>query len=295
MNCCGLTDSINSAQEKIEIAIYNLTHARVADALIEAAGRGVIVRIVADSGNSDGEQFLRLREAGIQVIAGSSVGLMHNKFTIIDNKELWLGSLNLNYNSIDTDANCLVRLVSENAVRNYQTEFDEMFFDHRFGDKSPSNTPYSQWVEAGIPMEVYFSPDDGVNARLLSLVNDAQTSIDMLAYSFTLDSLGQALVEAAARGVSVRIVYDAAKGTGDTGSEYEFLLSQGLDVRLDGDNGAMHQKTIIFDGGVGSFGSYNFTSAAEKRNDENIFIIDDPILADEFLAEFNRIYDRAKP
>ncbi len=288
-------ESINDAQERIEIAVYNLTHAAVTDALVEASAGGVVVRLVTDADNMDGAEVLQLRQAGIQVVAGSEDGLMHNKFTIIDGTQLWLGSLNLTYSSVETDANCVVRIVSEKAVRNYQAEFDEMFHDHFFGADSPSNTPYPQWVEGGIPMEVYFSPDDSVSKQLLRLVNDARSSIDVLAYSFTLDSLGDALVMASERGVAVRIVYDGSKAVADSGSEYEFLLSRGMDVRLDGDDGAMHQKTVVIDGSVVVFGSYNFTSAAEKRNDENIFIVHDPGVAAEFLDEFNRIYDRATP
>lgn len=287
--------SINAAQERIEIAVYNLTHEAVTDALLDASAGGVVVRVVTDADNMDGAEVIRLQQAGVQVIAGSEDGLMHNKFTIIDGTELWLGSLNLTYTSVGTDANCVVRMVSEKAARNYQAEFDEMFHDHLFGADSPFNTPFPQWVESGIPMEVYFSPDDGVSARLLRLVNEARTSIDVLAYSFTLDNLGDVLVMAQSRGVTVRIVYDASKAVADSGSEYAFLLSRGMDVRLDGDDGAMHQKTIIVDRSVVVFGSYNFTSAAEKRNDENIFIIHDPGVADDFLDEFNRIYDRATP
>jgi phosphatidylserine/phosphatidylglycerophosphate/cardiolipin synthase-like enzyme len=41
-------------------------------------------------------------------------------------------------------------------------------------------------------------------------------------------------------------------------------------------------------------GSYNFSANAEKRNDENVMIIHDAQLAEQFLAEFERIYARGK-
>ena len=36
-------------------------------------------------------------------------------------------------------------------------------------------------------------------------------------------------------------------------------------------------------------GSYNFTSSAEKDNDENLVIVDDPGLARAYLDEFQRV------
>jgi phosphatidylserine/phosphatidylglycerophosphate/cardiolipin synthase-like enzyme len=38
-------------------------------------------------------------------------------------------------------------------------------------------------------------------------------------------------------------------------------------------------------------GSYNFTASAEKRNDENLLIIHDPVLADRFLKEYQRLIE----
>jgi phosphatidylserine/phosphatidylglycerophosphate/cardiolipin synthase-like enzyme len=37
-------------------------------------------------------------------------------------------------------------------------------------------------------------------------------------------------------------------------------------------------------------GSYNFTGSAEKDNDENLVIVDDPVLAHAYLDEFERAY-----
>jgi phosphatidylserine/phosphatidylglycerophosphate/cardiolipin synthase-like enzyme len=47
---------------------------------------------------------------------------------------------------------------------------------------------------------------------------------------------------------------------------------------------------IIIDRRIVSFGSYNFSANAEKRNDENIMIVHDPALAELFVAEFEQIF-----
>ena len=41
-------------------------------------------------------------------------------------------------------------------------------------------------------------------------------------------------------------------------------------------------------------GSYNFSRSAEERNDENTLIIHDSLIAAQYLAEFNRIFEKAQ-
>jgi phosphatidylserine/phosphatidylglycerophosphate/cardiolipin synthase-like enzyme len=41
-------------------------------------------------------------------------------------------------------------------------------------------------------------------------------------------------------------------------------------------------------------GSYNFTGSAEKDNDENLVIAEDPALARAYLDEFERVYTQVQ-
>jgi phosphatidylserine/phosphatidylglycerophosphate/cardiolipin synthase-like enzyme len=41
-------------------------------------------------------------------------------------------------------------------------------------------------------------------------------------------------------------------------------------------------------------GSYNFTSSAESRNDENLLVIYNKAIAAQFMDEFNRVYEQAQ-
>ena len=56
----------------------------------------------------------------------------------------------------------------------------------------------------------------------------------------------------------------------------------------------MHHKLMIIDDRIVITGSYNFTSRAENDNDENLIIIDDPVLAQQYIAEFDRVYQQAQ-
>ena len=80
----------------------------------------------------------------------------------------------------------------------------------------------------------------------------------------------------------------------NTGGDYQHLLENGIDVRLDGNPKSMHHKVIIIDGRIVATGSYNFSKSARTRNDENTLILHDSKIADVFLDEFERVWELAE-
>jgi phosphatidylserine/phosphatidylglycerophosphate/cardiolipin synthase-like enzyme len=191
------------------------------------------------------------------------------------------------------DNNNLARIRDEQVVQDYLVEFEEMFTGQRFGPGSLADTPYPVVEIAGAPAEVYFSPDDGVQKRLKTLLENAQESIYVLAYTFTADPLANTLIDRAADGVLVGMILEESR-IEDSGADYRSFLAAGLDVRLDGNDGLMHHKVIIVDGQTVVFGSYNFTASANERNDENLLIVRNADLAGQFLAEYRRLAEDAR-
>jgi len=201
--------------------------------------------------------------------------------------------MNLTVNSAYRNNDNLVRLRSAELAEDYLVEFNEMFVERRFGRSSQPNTPHPSLELQGTPLEVYFSPEDGVSAHLVDLLRSARKSIRILAYSFTSDDLADAVLERARQGVDVSGVFEAQQVASNTGGEYERLEQAGLDVRLDGNPRNMHHKVILIDDQIVVFGSYNFTANAERKNDENLLVIRNPDIANRFLEEFERIFDAA--
>ena len=290
-----LVQAIESARLTIDLAIYDLTFYAIRDALLRAHHRGVRVRVATEGDNLARPASQALIEAGIPVRSDSGPGLMHNKFMLIDQAVLWTGSLNYTTSGLYDDANSLIRIASRRLVEDYAAEFDEMFEHGLFGDESVAKTPHPRVIMDGTPIDVYFSPDDGVEAALLDLIVNANRSIDFMSFTFTSDPLGSALRERAAAGIGVRGVMDSDQIVSGLGSEYSAFRQAGLDIRSDGLAGQMHHKVLILDGQVVVLGSYNFTRAAESRNDENLLVIYDGGIAAEFLAEFQRQFQRATP
>lgn len=287
-----LEAAINQAQRTVDVAIYNISLENIAGALIAAQSRGVQVRMVMESESMDKNVPTTLAEAGIPIIGDRREGLMHNKFTIIDGQEVWTGSMNYASTSAYTDFNNLVQIRSAEAAQNYTVEFEEMFLDDLFGPDTRARTPYPDVVVGGVPVEVYFSPDDSVSDHIEAEIRDSRQSIDVLAYSFTSDPIAEAILDKHAEGVAVRAVFDQSQVKSNTGGEYENLRRAGLDVKMDGINGLMHHKVIIIDGKTVITGSYNFSASAERSNDENLIIIRSETLAQEFLLEFNKVWQQ---
>jgi phosphatidylserine/phosphatidylglycerophosphate/cardiolipin synthase-like enzyme len=290
-----LVTAIDGARLSVHAAMYSLTLKDVRDALVRAHRRGVDVKVVMESDNIDAEAPQRLKEAGIPLLGDRRQGLMHDKFMVIDGTEVWTGSMNFTTSGAYLDDNVLVRVLSRDLAEDYETEFSEMYLDDRFGPDMGRRTPNPRITVSGIPMEVYFSPDDHVEAALIQMLADSRSSINFLAYSFTSDGLGNALVKAKERGITVSGVMDADQGASNQGTELEAFQDAGIDVRLDGNAGQMHQKVLIIDETTVALGSYNFSASAEKSNDENLLVIHDPVLARFCLEEFSRVYALARP
>jgi phosphatidylserine/phosphatidylglycerophosphate/cardiolipin synthase-like enzyme len=291
----AIAASIDGALLSVDVAVYNLNLWSIRDAILAAHERGVVVRMVVDSDHLDSEEIQQLMNAGIQVLGDRQESLMHNKFVVIDRYEVWTGSMNFTLNGVYEDNNNMLHFFSREIAEDYLVEFEEMFVDDLFGPFTQALTPNPMVFVVDTLVEVLFSPDDGVQARLVDLINSAQESIYFLAYSFTSDPLGDALLSRSTAGMTVAGVMEADQVTTNIGSEYDRFMQAGINVLLDGNDDLMHDKVIIIDQEIVITGSYNFSASAEQRNDENVVILHNPNVASAYLVEFWKIYNRALP
>jgi phosphatidylserine/phosphatidylglycerophosphate/cardiolipin synthase-like enzyme len=285
-----LVDAIDAARLSIEVAAYSLTLNSVRYALIRAHDRGVNVRMVMESTNMDRSDVKALITAGIPIVGDKRDGLMHDKFMVIDRSEVWMGSMNFTDAGAYDDNNNIMRIRSTKMAENYSKEFEEMFVDNKFGEDVVAETPHPTLDLDGTQVDTYFSPDDGVQNALVHVLNSAEESIYFLAYSFTSNQLGDIVREKAKAGLTVEGVMDAEQIVSNQGTEYDPFQQAGLMVREDGNEGLMHHKVFVIDGKIVAFGSYNFSQSAETRNDENLLIVYNEEIAQQFIQEFQRVW-----
>jgi len=278
----------------VDVAAYSISLNSVRDALIRAHDRGATVRVVMESTNMDRSDPQRMIEAGIPIIGDNRDGLMHDKFIVIDRSDVWMGSMNFTDSGAYDDSNNLMHIRSTKIAEDYSKEFNEMFVDNKFGEDVVPETPNPTVTIDGTRLDVYFSPDDGVQAALVPLLESAQESIFFLAYSFTSNQLGDIVRGKAQAGLTIAGVMDDEQIRSNQGTEFDPFRQAGLDVRMDGIEGLMHHKVFIIDQKIVAFGSYNFSQSAEARNDENLIIVYNPVIAHQFVLEFERVQSEAQ-
>ena len=144
-------------------------------------------------------------------------------------------------------------------------------------------------VGAAFPAEVFFSPRGECKQQVIRWINAANSSIHVLIYSFTLDDVGAALISARQRGVEVRVLLEESQIS--QYSEYAQLKAAGVSVKNDTNSALMHHKLAIVDGYVTLCGSFNWSTSAEERNNENLLVIRDPVLGQQFETEFEKIWN----
>ncbi len=284
-----LVEAIDAARLSIDVAAYSLSLNSVRYALIRAHDRGVTVRMVMESTNMDGSDVKALMDAGIPIVGDDRPGLMHDKFMVIDRAEVWMGSMNYTDSGTYDDNNNMMRIRSTKMAENYTKEFEEMFKDNMFGPDTVPETPNPTLTIDGTQVNTYFSPDDGVLNALVPLLNSAQESIYFLAYSFTANELGDIVRQKAEAGLTVGGVMDEEQIKSNQGTEFDPFRQAGINVLIDGIDGLMHHKVFVIDEKIVAFGSYNFSQSAETRNDENLMIVYNAAIAQQFVQEFQRV------
>jgi phosphatidylserine/phosphatidylglycerophosphate/cardiolipin synthase-like enzyme len=270
----------------------------VAEALIAAQARGVEVQWVTDDEHgieADEEeghgQFALLEQAGSEIKDDQRSALMHNKFWIFDNQTVWTGSTNITANGNFRNNNNVIVLDSAEVAAIYEREFAEMWAGE-FGPTSSSTVETQSTTIDGTPIQVLFAAEDEVATQLVPLLENADNSIRFMVFSFTLDEMGAALRRGAAAGVDVRGIFET-RGSETEYSEMPALYCAGVPVRQDGNPGTFHHKVFVIDDQMVITGSFNFSNNADSSNDENVVIINNSDIAEQYLEEFERRWAEA--
>ena len=143
-------------------------------------------------------------------------------------------------------------------------------------------------------LETCFSPGGNCVSRVAYWIGRANSSIHILIYSFTLNAIGDALVQAKQRGIDVKIVWDKSNWN-DSGSEYQKLKDSGIEVRIDYRHGLLHDKVAIIDKQIIITGSFNWSQAANQENRENLVVIDSQAWALAYEKQFQQIWNSSTP
>lgn len=147
-------------------------------------------------------------------------------------------------------------------------------------------------LQAAPPPEAVLFPrlGDDPATELLKRIREARESIDVAVFTFTHPDILEALIEAKARGVRVRVLSDARQTrTSFQGPKLSKLVEAGILVMVNRHDGVMHLKLLVVDHAVAAFGSFNFTVAAGEKNDEVMVITRAPETVRAIESTFERM------
>ena len=315
-----LISYINACTTTLDIAIYNSYSPSATTGIVGAINaaytRGVQVRVIYDGSTSS--VMIPLLNSAIRTLASptsSSYGIMHNKFVIFDanvsdaNKPVvWTGSTNWTASQIDgPDRNSAIVIQDQALALGYKIEFEEMWGSStmtpnttlsKFGPYKLDNTPHSYNIGGKI-VNSYFSPSDGANSKIIASINSANTDIDVATMVETRTDISSALVNKYSGGIiNTNIVIDSQNPASNQIATLQAGLAVNHAVVYSG-SGIMHHKFMVVDNYNSAsdplvlVGSHNWSTSAETKNDENILIVHDLNIANQYYQAFAYIYQFA--
>ncbi len=311
---------IDNAHRSIDVALYSLSGTvgtNIYYALLGARNRGVSIRVICEADNDKGATgFSQLRAAGIPIIddtfdpVNQGAGLMHNKFFVIDGRGgapdsvwVWTGSWNPTDPGTNGDYQNSIEIQDPALAGAYTMEFNEMWGSDtdvpnaalsRFGARKTDNTPH-RFVIGGRNVECYFSPSDHTTSHIIDALGAAQHSIEAALLTLTRSDIATTILAEKNAGRKTRLIVDNST---DQGSQVTYLQNNGVDLLLKPSNITVffHHKYGLVDAenfhwqGTVLTGSHNWTSSAENANNENLLVVHDPAIANQYLQEFAQRY-----
>ncbi|QCC57809.1 phospholipase D-like domain-containing protein [Natrinema thermotolerans] len=320
-------ETIRTAEDRLLLAGYTVTSEAIAADLVAAADRGVEVAVLLEASPVGGtpaatEGVLEtLADGGVEVrvIGGedSRYRYHHPKYAVADDR-LLVTTENWKPSGVGGESNrgWGIRLESEPLAADLATVFHADFAGRdttvgaayrrntTFTDDGPvysSSAPEYPTTHEPTPVpvesaELLLAPDNA-DARLTAMLENANEEILVLQPSIADDvSLLEATLEAARRGVEVRILVGSARYNAAENEALAADLEQiadrenlPLEVRLVGDTDRfekIHAKGIVIDGETAVVGSANWNSNSLENNREVLVALHGEAVADYYATVF---------
>jgi phosphatidylserine/phosphatidylglycerophosphate/cardiolipin synthase-like enzyme len=298
-----LTDFIAATQHRLDVAIYDLRDPGVLAALKAAADRGIALRLLYDAGPAQhggpvadpkpGTTGDAIKQAGLAAYATPypehSGQLMHNKFLIRDDTDVWTGSANFTGGGLRLQDNNCLTITSPALAAAYTTEFQALQTAATPHALLPS--PAGPITVGGVRIEAQFAPQaaEGIEDRIIAAMTGAHR-LRMAAFLLSDPGILQALAALNTAGADLAGVYDpggmadARRGSHQNPalfwftSDPRFAAAPSHPYTPGKEQDFMHNKVLVIDSHTVVTGSYNFSEHAET-NAENTLILTDPTLA----------------
>lgn len=119
---------IQSAKVSLDVAVFDITHDKIAHEIMVASKR-IPVRVITDRRQSKGQYSVvsTMIKAGVDVRIGKQRGIMHNKFCLVDGKMVQTGSFNYTDGASTKNNENQIYLSNPGVVAQYRSRFDALW------------------------------------------------------------------------------------------------------------------------------------------------------------------------
>jgi phosphatidylserine/phosphatidylglycerophosphate/cardiolipin synthase-like enzyme len=120
---------IRTAQKNIMFMAFSFTSDEIADAMLERSGAGVTVSGIFEESqveSNQGDEYSRMRRAGLDVHLDGNTRNMHHKVIIIDGKIVITGSYNYSANAEQSNDENVLVIHNPEVAALYLEEFNRV-------------------------------------------------------------------------------------------------------------------------------------------------------------------------
>lgn len=156
-----------------------------------------------------------------------------------------------------------------------------------------SSKPISTASAGSGDISVYF-PRAGQDAegQLISQLSASQKTLDVAIYEFTDTKIADAIAAAKKRGVTVRLISDReCSSEAAPKKALGIVKAAGIPIKINSHQGIMHLKVSIIDDSITTTGSFNYTKSAQSENDENLVVINNTQISQQYESQFDRMWN----
>lgn len=291
-------EMIENAETRVHVIEYVIYPGgqvqQILDALMEAAGRGVEVMVLADEEAEQTQEALQmLRDAGVETQFDSPSRLTHNKLIIADD-EVLVGSTNLSNNALARNNEANLHVNGADVAAYYEEYFQALWSDS-------STEPGILW---GRDTRLVPLSNRDIFSALHRCIQRADTEIMVLLYAMKYDEsypgssynqLVEALVAAHQEGRDVRVVLDGSDWIRENeinDRAQELLTSAGIVVRNPPASRITHAKLLICDDTVVVSDANWAYSALEQYHGTSVQVTDADI-ARQYEDYFRMVWDQS--
>lgn len=279
----------------IDIGFWFMEDARYTAALIKRHQAGVPVRVLMDprANTKNPQNFYRLKEladAGIPMRQCLTSGIMHWKAAIFTGQNtVEFGGANYSAWAW-VPAQPYVNYTDEvifftdrpSIVQSFMTKFDDLWTSNLVFADAANILTVPMRMHPTFPKDpaLNFPPTDSYVSRAVKLYNAETSRIDVMMYRITDRQHADAMISAAQRGLTVRLItepkeYREPNYLWDSWNVDRMYMA-GVQVKMRAHQGLNHGKLVLLYTQLMSiFGSSNWTSASTSSQQEHNFFLQD--------------------